>query len=105
MKFEDFIKKKEFTQQRYEAAKKNANQAKQKGGASELSYQHFNAKLPEYRKIAAEFGRNKDPKWLKSEFNRIKTKLNIDKLSQKEFQKLTGELEVIGEIYIKIRQS
>lgn len=105
MKFSDFVKKKEFADARYQGAKKAATQAKTKGGPAILSYYHFKAKLPKYRKAINDFGNHHDPKWLKSEFNRIKSKLNLEKLSQEEFQTLTGQLEVIGELYIKLRTS
>lgn len=104
MKFKDFISDKEFAQKRYDGAKKIAQQAKQKGGTSMLSYQHFAAKLPKYRKAITDLNNKHDPKWLKTEFNRLKSQLNIDKLTQKQFQELTGKLETVGELYIKIKE-
>jgi len=102
MSFSDFVKKKEFVNQRYQGAKKITNQTRDKSDATSLSYKHFNAKLPQYRRAITDLGNKRDPKWLKSEFTRLKSKLNLDKLSQEEFQKITGELEVVGELYIKL---
>lgn len=103
MKFKDFAAKKEFTQKRLDGAKKTARLAQGKGGPAILSYHHFRAKFPKYRRAITDFDNKRDPKWLKSEYNRIKSRLNIDKLSQEEFQKLSGELEAIGELYIKLK--
>lgn len=94
----------EFAQVRLEGATKIANAAKEKGGASLLTYQHFVVKLPYYKKAAS-------GKWDKSSMQRELSSLVKDlstsssksiKMGQTEFQRLVGKIEVIGELLIRL---
>ena len=95
----------EFAEKRMGGATKIANNAKDKGGPSMLTYHHFVVKLPYYKKAS------------KGEFNceLAKSELNnytnifcgLDKnveIDQIEFQKLVGIIEVLGELIIKYRE-
>lgn len=98
--FEDFSSK------RRDGAEKIADTAKKKGGLSMLTYNHFIVKLPYYDK--AKKGKF-DPEQGKKEYKRLLDKLvsateNVD-ISQTEFQRLVGKLEVIGELIIKAKES
>ena len=92
----------EFSGKRLKGATKIAEDAKKKGGPSMLTYQHFSVKLPYYKK--AESGKL-DIEIAKKEYEKLikelsKTSKNI-KLTQTEFQKLVGRIEVLGELIIK----
>jgi len=92
----------EFAQKRFDGASKITENAKEKGGASMLTYYHFIVKLPYYKKASeGKF----DIKESKVEF-----KEHLDKLcglsedvnmGQEQFQKLVGLIEVLGELIIK----
>jgi hypothetical protein len=78
-------------------ATKIANNAKEKGGPSMLTYHHFKVKLPYYKKASeGKF----DMEESKKEF--IKTLKSISlEMNQTEFQTEVGRLEVLGELIIK----
>jgi hypothetical protein len=87
----------EFADKRMGGAEKIANNAKEKGGASMLTYHHFIVKLP-YYKEASEGKFDIDES--KKEF--IKTLKSISlNMNQTEFQREVGRLEVLGELIIK----
>lgn len=86
----------EFIRQRKEGAAKIASKAEEKGGSATLTAWHFKAKLPIYE----EFTNKVDAAALERRFNELKTKVTLE-LTQKEFQELMGELEVIGEVYLQ----
>jgi hypothetical protein len=87
----------EFAEKRMGGASKIANNAKEKGGASMLTYHHFKVKLPYYKKASeGKF----DMEESKKEF--IKTLKSISlEMNQTEFQTEVGRLEVLGELIIK----
>ena len=87
----------EFAEKRMGGATKIANNAKEKGGPSMLTYHHFAVKLP-YYKDASEGKFNMDKS--KKEFNQLIKKLSCD-MQQVEFQKVMGKIEVLGELIIK----
>lgn len=101
MKFKDFLKNKkpldEFVNNRLKGATDIANKAKSNGGDALLTYEHFNAKLPIYRKLK---NMSNSKKYCLDLANSKINRLNLKKLSQIEFQKLMGEIEVLGEIYL-----
>ena len=93
----------EFAQARHDGAKKISDAAKEKGGNALLTYHHFRVKLPYYKKAAAgKFDLKASQTELTSLMNRLDagTKKQV-KLEQTEFQKLVGQIEVIGELIIR----
>ena len=101
MKFTDLLNEaklgpfEEFSSKRLAGATKISKQAKEKGGPSMLTYHHFVVKLPYYKKAAEG----------KFEFDSFVNQLSekMDNMSQIEFQKLVGRIEVLGELLIKHR--
>lgn len=87
----------EFAGKRMAGAEKIANNAKEKGGPAMLTYHHFVVKLPYYKK--ASLGKF-DEETAKKEFKKTYDKISLD-MSQTEFQKEVGRLEVLGELLIK----
>ena len=85
-----------FVVKRLSGAEAIAKSSKAKGGDSMLTYEHYNAKLPIYKAARAKF----DVEKAKKEFSELQNKLSYS-LQQTEFQKLMGELEVLGELIIK----
>lgn len=89
----------EFAKKRMNGAEKIANTAKEKGGPSILTYQHFVVKLPYYKKA----GEGKfDEKKSIEEFKKTLKSISLE-MTQKEFQTEVGRLEVLGELIIKNR--
>ena len=96
----------EFSTKRRDGAEKIADNAKKKGGVSMLTYNHFVVKLPYYDK--AKKGKF-DPEKGKEEYKDLLDKLvkateNVD-MTQTEFQRLVGKIEVIGELIIKSKET
>jgi hypothetical protein len=96
-----------FIAKRAAGANKIANSSKKKGGYSTLTAIHFAAKAKPYKEASKmENSPNKNcdkcnayyKKKIKETYDKLK---DIDRLSQKEFQALMGELEVWGEVYIR----
>lgn len=86
-----------FAEKRLGGATKIADNAKEKGGPSMLTYHHFVVKLPYYKKASqGKFDLDK----VKKEFNKTLKKISMD-MGQVEFQKEMGRLEVLGELIIK----
>jgi len=93
----------EFAQKRHDGAKKIAEGAKQKGGTSMLTYHHFIVKLPYYKKAAA--GKF-EVKAATAELRELNKKLaallkTFEPKDQIPFQKIMGQIEVVGELLIK----
>ena len=92
----------EFAEKRFKGAKKIADNAKEKGGPSMLTYHHFVVKLPYYTK--AENGKM-DMEVAQKEYTQLVEQLASQKKSIKmsmiEFQKLVGKIEVLGELILK----
>ena len=87
----------EFAEIRHDGAEKIAKTAKEKGGFAMLTYNHFIVKLPYYEK--ANKG-NFDLEEAKKEFEKIHKSISLS-MTQMEFQKQVGKLEVLGELIIK----
>jgi hypothetical protein len=87
----------EFAEKRFKGAKKIADSAKEKGGPSMLTYHHFKVKLPYYTK--AENGKM-DIEAARKEFEKTYKKISLN-MTQIEFQREVGRLEVLGELIIK----
>jgi hypothetical protein len=92
----------EFAEKRFKGAKKIADNAKEKGGPSMLTYHHFVVKLPYYTK--AENGKM-DVEAFQKEYTQLVEQLASQKknitMSMVEFQKLVGKIEVLGELILK----
>ena len=87
----------EFVIKRMGGAEKIANNAKEKGGPSMLTYHHFVVKLPYYKKAGdGEFNMEESRK----EFDKTLKSISLD-MNQTEFQTEVGRLEVLGELIIK----
>jgi len=89
----------EFAIKRMGGAEKIANNAKEKGGPSMLTYHHFVVKLPYYKKAGdGEFNMEESRK----EFDKTLKSISLD-MNQTEFQTEVGRLEVLGELIIKYK--
>lgn len=90
----------EFAEIRHDGAEKIAKNAKEKGGFSMLTYNHFIVKLPYYNK--ANQGKF-DVEEGKKEFEKVLKGISLN-MTQTEFQREVGKLEVIGELIIKSKK-
>ena len=87
----------EFAEKRMGGATKIADNAKEKGGPSMLTYHHFIVKLPYYKEASeGKFNMNKS----KKEFTETLKSISLN-MNQTEFQREVGRLEVLGELIIK----
>lgn len=93
-----------FVTKRAAGAKKIEEGARKKGKYSILTAYHFAGKVKPYAKaLKLAKSEDKDKVMLES-YKEVYSKLkNVKELSQKEFQTLTGELEVWGEVFLQSR--
>jgi len=93
-----------FVTKRKTGAQDIATRATIKGGYSELTAWHFKAKLPKYRE-ALKAIKNREPiAFFETKYKETMASLHGSGLkSQKQFQKIMGELEVWGEILIQLK--
>ena len=87
----------EFAKKRGEGAAKIASNAEEKGGLALLTWHHFKVKAPYYKK--ANEGKL-DFEQAKKEFEQTYKKISLE-MSQIEFQREVGRLEVLGELLIR----
>jgi len=87
----------EFASIRGKGAAKIAETAEKKGGLALLTWHHFKVKAPYYKK--ANEGKI-DFKEAEKEFKETYKKISLD-MSQIEFQREVGRLEVLGELLIR----
>ena len=87
----------EFAKKRGEGAAKIALNAEEKGGLALLTWHHFKVKAPYYKK--ANEGKL-DLKEAEKEFKETYKKISLD-MTQIEFQREVGRLEVLGELLIR----
>ena len=87
----------QFAETREKGAEKIADNAKEKGGLALLTWHHFKVKLPYYKKAAEG---KLDFEKAKKEFEETYKKISLD-MSQIEFQREVGRLEVLGELLIR----
>lgn len=87
----------EFAEIRGKGAAKISNNAHEKGGLSLLTWHHFKVKLPYYKKASEG---KLDLEKTKQEFEETYKKISAD-MSQIEFQREMGRLEVLGELLIR----
>jgi hypothetical protein len=86
-----------FAKNRLAGAEKIIANAKKKGGDALLTYNHFKVK-PAYYKKAINGKFNKEA--AKKEFEETYKKISLD-MTQTEFQREVGRLEVLGELLIR----
>jgi hypothetical protein len=97
----------QFLTKRLAGAEKLASSSQHKGGFATLTAIHYKAKLKPYKEAEKmEKSPNKDCDKCNAHYKKMAMELHskladLDKLSQKEFQSLMGELEVYGEVYIR----
>jgi len=82
---------------RNKGATKISENAEKKGGLSLLTWHHFKVKLPYYKKAAeGKF----DIKKAEKEYEETYKKISLN-MTQTEFQREVGRLEVLGELLIR----
>jgi hypothetical protein len=87
----------DFAITRGKGAAKIAENAEEKGGLSLLTWHHFKVKAPYYKKAAeGKF----DKEAAKKEFDQTLKKISLG-MTQTEFQREVGRLEVLGELLIR----
>lgn len=87
----------EFAKTRGEGAAKIAATAEEKGGLALLTWHHFKVKAPYYKKATA--GKF-DKESAEKEFEQTLKKISLN-MTQIEFQREVGRLEVLGELLIR----
>ena len=86
-----------FADTREAGAEKIVDNAKSKGGLALLTWHHFKVKLPYYKKAAAgKFDLDEAQREFDATYKKISTTM-----SQIEFQREVGRLEVLGELIIR----
>jgi hypothetical protein len=88
---------KDFAITRGKGAAKIASTAEEKGGLALLTWHHFKVKAPYYKK--AEEGKF-DKEAAVKEFNETYKKISLN-MTQIEFQREVGRMEVLGELLIR----
>ena len=87
----------EFATTRAKGAAKIASSAEEKGGLSLLTWHHFKVKAPYYNKATeGKFDKEEAIK----EFDKTYKKISLN-MSQIEFQREVGRLEVLGELLLR----
>ena len=86
-----------FATTRAKGAAKIASTAEEKGGLALLTWHHFKVKAPYYKK--AEDGKFDKEAAIK-EFEKTYKKISLN-MSQIEFQREVGRMEVLGELLIR----
>jgi hypothetical protein len=85
-----------FADTREAGAEKIADNAHKKGGLALLTWHHFKVKLPYYKRAAAgRFDLDKAKREFDETYKRISTSM-----SQIEFQREVGRIELLGELII-----
>lgn len=96
----------EFSKKRGEGAKKIAENAKEKGGLSILTYYHFDVKEPYYKKAQqGTLDLVKSKRELKALVGELYQGVDDMSIKQVAFQKLVGKIEVLGELLIENKES
>ena len=86
-----------FADTREAGAEKIVDNSKKKGGLALLTWHHFKVKLPYYKKAAAgKFDLDEAQREFDATYKKISTTM-----SQIEFQREVGRLEVLGELIIR----
>jgi hypothetical protein len=86
-----------FADTREAGAEKIVDNAKKKGGLALLTWHHFKVKLPYYKRAAAgKFNLEEAKREYEATYKKISTSM-----TQIEFQREVGRLEVLGELIIR----
>ena len=89
-----------FADTREAGAEKISDTAKKKGGLALLTWHHFKVKLPYYKRAAAgKFDLTEAQKEFDATYKKISSSM-----SQIEFQREVGRLEVLGELIIRMKK-
>ena len=92
----------DFSKKRGEGAMKIAENAKEKGGLSMLTYYHFDVKEPYYKSASeGKLDFDKAEKELKGLINEVNNGIQDMSIGQIDFQKKVGRIEVLGELLIE----
>ncbi len=92
----------EFVKKRQSGARKIESSSNKKGGVAKLTAIHFAAKEKPYNDALKYCTKDDCEKKLKAKGDELANKLkDWDKMSQKQFQSVMGELEAYGEVYIR----
>jgi hypothetical protein len=92
----------DFSKKRGEGAMKIAENAKEKGGLSMLTYYHFDVKEPYYKSAAeGKLDFAEAEKELKGLISEINNGIQDMSIGQIDFQKKVGRIEVLGELLIE----
>jgi hypothetical protein len=91
----------QFCEDRRSGASKILNQARAKGGLSQLTIWHFAAKLPEYDACIKAIKAGKPASYFQNQQIKLVRQLNSIR-NQHKFQEVMGQVEVWGEVFIKI---
>ena len=90
-----------FASKRLEGATKISMDAKEKGGPAILTYHHFVVKLSYYKNASeGNFNIDETKSLLDSKSKEFCDKIYDMNLSEIEFQRLVGEIEVLGELLL-----
>ena len=95
-----------FAEGRGEGAEKIADNAKEKGGNSMLTYHHFKVKAPYYKKASdGKFDKDKFTEEYKGFLEKLyeSTKDGMD-IEPVAFQEVMGKIEVLGELLIENKE-
>ena len=92
----------EFFNKRIAGAKKLSAQAEQKGGPAILTHWHFAAKNSQYEQVLSAVRSGKNKEYFVSKYESILDQLKTPNMTQKQFQVLSGRLEVWGEAIAKL---
>jgi hypothetical protein len=93
-----------FVEKRAAGAKKIENAAKKKGKYSILTAYHFAGKVKPYADALKWSSKKDKESHFRDKYKEAYARLNdIDSLSQKEFQTITGVLEAYGEVYLQAK--
>lgn len=92
----------DFFTARQKGARTIAKAAKEKGGTSILTMWHFSAKDKPYSEVLRSVKTEEPIGFYEDKFNELIKELDVDNMTQKDFQEVMGELEVWGETICRL---
>jgi|APGre2960657373_1045057.scaffolds.fasta_scaffold259048_1 O-glycosyl hydrolase len=93
-----------FVEKRAEGASKIEETARKKGSFAILTAYHFAGKVKPYADALRKAKKEDKESHFKEKYKEAYDKLkDLDSISQKEFQMITGTLEAYGEVYIQAK--
>jgi len=94
-----------FVKKRAEGAKKIEDTARDKGMYAILTAYHFAGKVKPYADALKKAEKEDKESHFKEKYKEAYAKLeDLDSISQKDFQMITGTLEAYGEVYIQSKK-